>query len=91
MEFTTRELIDTIINSELTNEQKTDILERLVTSGKITEGFYLRKNRHNKLECWFRNLDESGTAYHGPTNYSKEQVVEIYSNSINKEESIKIH
>ena len=84
MKFTTEELIRNIIESELTEEEKIALLNNIMTKGRINDGFYLKEDENGELECWFRNIDEFGTADHGPTNYTAEQVVNVAAHNKGK-------
>ena len=84
MKFTSEELIRTIIESELSDEEKVSLLNNIMTKGSINDGYYLKKDEEGNLECWFRNEDEYGTTEHGPTNYNVEQVIDIVSHDKGK-------
>ena len=36
------------------------------------------------LECWYRNVDESGQTDHGPTNYTPDEIVGVYEESLRR-------
>ncbi len=76
--FTIRELMSAILNSDLDQESKTDLLTRIATSAMICDGFYLKKDDNGLVECWFRNIDENGVIDRGPTNFTVDQVIEEY-------------
>ena len=82
MKFTVQELMATIVSSDMDDQRKTDLLTRVFSTGKITDGLYLKKGEDGLLECWFRNVDENGMTDHGPTNYDVNRVVEEYKNSV---------
>ena len=78
MKFTYKELVTSILNKVSDNEELVEVLDKMHKSNAINNGFYLRHNEEDdSYECWFRNIDEFGTADHGPTNYTAEQVVHI--------------
>ena len=79
MGFTIKELMDSILESEMDNERKSQLLENIYVRGRITEGLYLRRtDGSEELECWFRNTDENGQTEHGPTYLGPEELVEEY-------------
>lgn len=79
MSFTIRELMDSILEREMDNDKKGQLLEDIYLRGKITNGLYLRRNAGtDELECWYRNVDESGQTEHGPTYYGPEEILDEY-------------
>jgi hypothetical protein len=84
MKFTIKELIAGVVNSNLSEEDKIELLTRISTTAKIVDGFYLKKGEDGLLEFWFRNEDEYGTTEHGPTNFDVEQVISEFARSVNK-------
>ena len=83
MTFTLKDLIQGILDSELTEEQKNDFIAKIQESNKITDGLYLRKDEATgDYQCWFRNVDEDGMTDHGPTNYGVEEVIAEYKRSL---------
>jgi len=87
MKFTIKDLISEVLKSELDEEQKVSLLEIISTTGRITNGLYLKKDNEGNVECWFRNIDENGMTDHGPTNYGPEQIVAEYALSVGKGKS----
>ena len=83
MKFTLNDLILELLNMELDNEKKANIIERITTTGRINDGLYLRKNQEGKLECWFRNIDENGVTDHGPTGYDVEDITREIKSELN--------
>lgn len=85
MKFELKELLDVILSSEMEKEAKVELLDRIYKTGTIAPGFYLRReDSTDELECWYRNVDENGMTDHGPTNYTPEQVVGLYVDSLEK-------
>jgi len=79
MGFTIKELFDVILENDMDNERKSQLLENIYTKGKITDGLYLRRNDGTEeLECWYRNIDENGQTEHGPTYFGPEEIVDEY-------------
>lgn len=78
-----KELISAISNSDLPEESKIDLMHRVATFRMITNGLYLKEVEHGVFECWYRNVDEEGTTYHGPTNYGIEEVISGYARANN--------
>ena len=86
MSFTIRELIIDILDSNLDEGEKIEILNRLYTTGRVSDGLYLRRNAGtDELECWYRNVDENGQTNHGPTNYTSEETVQAYIHGLKPE------
>jgi hypothetical protein len=76
-------LIQEILNSELTEEQKNDLIGKIYANGTITSGLYLRKDEATgDFQCWFRNVDENGMTDHGPTDYSPAEIIAEYKRSL---------
>ena len=82
MKFTYEQLITEILNSELSTEEKTELIARIHHTSKIMDGFYLKKDNEGHLECWYRNVDENGVTDHGPTNFDAQQVVSEYISTV---------
>ncbi len=83
MKFTYKELLTEILSSGLDNEEIVEVLDKMHKSNAINPGFYLKQDEENdSYECWFCNVDESGTKYHGPTNYDATQVAGLYVKEI---------
>ena len=79
MKFTYKELLTSILNSVSDNDELVEVLDKMHKSNSINHGFYLKHNEEDdSYECWFRNTDENGTVYHGPTNYDASQVAALY-------------
>ena len=78
-----KELINAISNSDLPDEAQIDLMHRVATFRMITDGLYLKELEHGVFECWYRNVDEDGTTYHGPTNYGIEEVINAYAQAHN--------
>ena len=88
------ELIELIMNDEeLSIQEKTMLIEKVATSShgidkQVTPGFYLHTNIVDNafvdVQLWYRNVDESGTVSHGPTNWNAAKIVQLM-----KEELIK--
>jgi len=79
MKFTIKDLIAGIINSNLSNEDKINLLESIMETGKLNDGLYLKKDEEGLLECWFRNVDENGSVDCGPTCYDIEAIINDYA------------
>ena len=85
MKFTFRELLDSILKAEMEREQTVELLDRIYRTGTIMPGLYLRKDdSSDDLECWYRNVDESGQTDHGPTNYTPDEIVGVYEESLRR-------
>ena len=83
-----KDLILQIINDEeLTPEDKSNLVEKLIKASHgidrfVTPGFYLHTETNTEtgevdIQLWYRNVDESGTTMHGPTDYSSDKIVEM--------------
>lgn len=78
-------IIDEIMNSELSNEDKTTLIKKVVYASHginvtVAPGFYLRGERVEDevdLSLWYRNVDEDGNLERGSTNYDAKQIVEF--------------
>ena len=95
------ELINRIIkDEELSAEDKAVLIEKVFKASHgmdrfITPGFYLHTDKNEEtgeidIQLWFRNVDESGTTMHGPTNYDCDAIVDMMKNEcLNEKGKIK--
>jgi hypothetical protein len=79
MKFTTKELITGIINSNLPDEEKITLLERIMTTGKLNDGLYLKKDEEGYLECWLKTTNKDGNVECVPTCYDVETILNDYT------------
>lgn len=96
-----RKILEIIINSQdLTNDEKTAMIEKIISAKKgnaefINPGFYLRviENKENnvnedKIQLWYRNVDPStGTTDHGNTGYDEQKIFNEMYDSMMKAKS----
>ncbi len=76
--FSLTELIQGILNSELTEEQKNNFIARIFEQKTITDNLFLKKDINTgDYECWFRNGDDVG-----PTDYSVADIIEAYKKTL---------
>ena len=79
MSFTIRELLDTILERDLDNSEKSELLERIYTKGRITDDLFLRRNHGTpELECWASERNEKGQIEEWPTNLDAVEVIDEY-------------
>ena len=84
MKFSMKDLAQAIVTANVPEETKVGLLERIMSKGTVTDGLYLKKDGQGMLECWYRNVDENGVTDHGPTNYTPEQIIEEYAQSLGR-------
>ena len=82
MKMNLKELLEAIKSSDLPQENKIDLMHRVSVRKIVTEGLYIKEVTPGIVECWYRNMDEDGTLYHGPTGYGIEDIIREYSRSI---------
>ena len=79
MSFKSKELIQVIVESDLDNENKIELLNRIYTNGHIKEGYYLKGNNEQGIECWYRNGTDRG-----PTNFTPYDILDVFKEDIKK-------
>ena len=85
MPFSFEELLEAALDGNMSREELVEFLSN-VYKGYVAPGFYLRKaDGSDELECWFRNVEESGQTMHGPTNYGPDEVVGAYKESVHNQ------
>lgn len=82
MKINFKEFIKEVNASNLPEEAKIDLMHRVATGRMITAGLYLKEVEHGIFECWYRNVDEDGTLYHGNTGYGIPEVISEYARFI---------
>ncbi len=82
MKFTTKELITGILNSNLSTEEKIELLDKVMTTGILNDGLYLKKDEDGYLECWIKITDEKGNIEYVPTCYDVETLLNDYCYSL---------
>ena len=78
MKIKLKELLDAIKSSDLSLEAQTELMYKIVIQNRISNGLYIKKVGDGCIECWYINIDEDGTTYHGPTNYNIEDIIYEY-------------
>lgn len=79
MKFTSKELIAGILNSKLSNEDKINLLDRIMNTGQLNDGLFLKKDEEGYLECWFKTTNDKGNIEYVPTLYDVETIINDYS------------
>ena len=80
MQFTFEELISGIINSNITSEQKVDLISKIYRGGQITDCVFLKRINENLYECWNRTED-SGVQ---PSGYTIDNIISVFVEYNNK-------
>ena len=78
MRIKLKELLDAIKSSDLSLEAQIDLMYKIVIQKKVSNGLYVKEVEDGCIECWYINIDEDGTTYHGPTNYTAEDIIDVY-------------
>ena len=78
MRIKLKELLDAIKSSDLSLETQIDLMYKIVIPNKVSNGLYVKEVEDGCIECWYINIDEDGTTYHGPTNYNIEDIIYEY-------------
>ena len=87
-----------ITNSELSDDDKVILVEKIVNASHgidrfINSVFYLRATANKEkdnidMQLWYRNEDENGMTYHGPTSYDSDEIIKLMAKEcLNKNRS----
>ncbi len=77
--FSIKELIEAVLHSNLDEEEKLNLLEKIYMTGRINDDLYLRRNHgDNYLECWYRTYNNKGEVTHIGTGYDANEVMDAY-------------
>jgi hypothetical protein len=82
MRIKLKELLDAIKSSDLSLEAQIDLMYKIVIQKKVSNGLYVKEVEDGCIECWYINIDEDGTTYHGPTGYGIDEVISAYAQSL---------
>ena len=78
MRIKIKELVEAIRYSDLPFEAQVDLMYKIVIQKRVSNGLYIKEVEDECIECWYVNIDEDGTTYHGPTNYNTEDIINVY-------------
>jgi len=81
MKFRLQELYQTIIDSDLSTENKVDLLMR-IHSGRITDDYFLRGDTESGFDCILRKPRRDGKTDLELTNFTPDELIDIYKQDI---------
>ena len=83
MSFQLKDLYQTIVESDLDNDNKVELLMNIYNR-RINDDLYLTGSVDKGLDFWIRSVDNNGQTNSIKTDYSPDDILDIYKREMNK-------